>query len=446
MLLLCLKAYLVVVVMSFKSKKIIGLALAVVLLCTGASHAAEWKSEPSVFLKGQYNDNARMRADGFEEGSSGYTLEPRIKFSGVELQRWDMSVDTRAKITRFQDIDDSDSENLFFNFNGGRQTELTDWRLGANYSKNTNFDTDFDTSNPDSGIGDRTERTVASIAPSVRWNTSETSQIRFSANVRQVTYGKVTNRNYRDYDNNSLSFVAYWMLTENHQLGFTSSYTEYDSPEANFSYDQAILQFDYTYKINPTSDLSLSLGGRSLDSLRTNVTTGCQFDDSLGGSIFPPTLGQCPDSPLITPIIEDVSNQDTGTVTNITYTSNTELTSHRFTGGRTISPSSFGGASEVRSATYQFSIKNTERFTTKLLFDAFDSQTVSGTVSSKFNDRKQYRIEPSITYRLTKNWNLQVLYRYINQDYTGRLTDDVRASNAVYINLFLHWPKLVSTY
>jgi len=404
--------------MSFKTINILVCILAICLLSSGVSSAAEWKSEPSLFLKGQYNDNVRMRTDELKEASTGFTLEPRLKFAGEELQRWDMAVDTRAKITRFQDIEDGDSENLFFDFNGGRQTELTDWRLGANYSKNTNFDTDFDTSNPDAGIGDRTERTTASISPSVRWNTSETSQIRFNLNSTQVTYGKVTSRNYTDYDNNSLSFVAYWMLAENHQLGFTSSYSEYDSPDANFSYDLAILQFDYTYNINPTSDLSLSLGGRRLDSLRT----------------------------VVIPVIEDISNQESGTVVNLSYSSQSETASHRFSGGRTISPSSFGGAQEVRSVTYQFSIKNTERFITKLLLDGSEASTVNGTASSFLNDRTQYRIEPSVTYRLSKNWNLQFLYRYIAQDYTNSLVDRDATSNAVYINLYLHWPKFVTTY
>jgi len=432
--------------MRFKSKIFNACLMSVCCFSATVLNAAEWKSEPSIFLKGQYNDNVRMRVDELKESSSGFTLEPRIKFAGEELHLWDMSVDTRAKITRFQDIEDGDSENLFFNFDGGRQTELTDWRLNANYSRNTNFDTDFESANPDSGIGDRTERTTASIAPSVRWNTSETSQIRFNLNATQVTYDEVTSLNYRDYDNNSLGFVAFWALTEKHQLGFTSSYTEYDSPDANFSYNQTVLQLDYTYTISQLSNISLSLGGRSLDSLREDVTTSCTLDDSIGGGSILPVNGQCPDSPLVTPVIEDITNQDTGVVTNITYTHKSELTSQRFTGGRTVSPSSFGGASEVRSATYQFTINNTERFTTTLLLDASDSSTVSGTVSSRLNDRTQYRIEPSISYRLTKNWNLQFLYRYLNQDYTNRITDGESASNAVYVNLFLHWPKLVTTY
>jgi len=404
--------------MSFKATNLSVCILAICLLCSGVLSAAEWKSEPSLFMRGQYNDNVRMRNDELKESSTGFTLDPRVKFAGEELQRWDMSIDTRAKITRFQDIEDGDSENLFFDFDSGYQTELTDWRLGANYSNNTNFDTDFDTSNPDAGIGDRTERTSVSVTPSVLWSTSETSQVRFNLNSTQVTYDEVTSLNYTDYDYNSLSFVAYWLLAENHQLGFTSSYSEYDSPDSNFSYDQTVLQFDYTYNINPTSDLSLSLGGRRLDSIRT----------------------------VVIPVVEDISNQDDGTVVNLSYSTQSETASHRFSGGRTIVPSSFGGAQEVRSATYQFNIRNTERFSTNLLLDGSESSTVNGTASSFLDDRTQFRIEPSVTYRLSKNWNLQFLYRHINREYTNSIIDRDATSNAVFINLFLHWPKFVTTY
>ena len=412
-------------------------------------NAAEWKAEPTVFLKAQYNDNIRMQPDILKEGTTGYTVEPRIKFAGEELNLWDMSVDTRAKISRYQDVSDADSDNLFFRFNGGRQTDLTDWRLGAVYSQNTNIDTDFDTSNGDAGIGDRTIRNTMSVTPSILWNISEVLQFRFNLSLSQISYDEVRNLKYRDYVNNDLSFVANWVLAENHRFGFTSSYTEYDSPDANFSYEQAVLQMDYTYKINPTSDLSFSLGGRQLNSLRVTVLCDAQVATYLS-----PPEG-CPDSVTdkitgtvypVTTVIENATNQDTGTVTNITYINSSETMTHRFTGGRTISPSSFGGASEILSATYQVSMKYTERLTAKLILDAYSSTTVSGTATSKFYDREQYRLEPSVSYRVSKNWNLQFLYRRINQNYINRLNNADRVSNIVYVNLFLHWPKLVSTY
>lgn len=153
---------------------------------------------------------------------------------------------------------------------------------------------------------------------------------------------------------------------------------------------------------------------------------------------------QCPFSPffVINDIREDVRNVEDGTVVNLTYSSKSEIASHKFTAGRNVIPSSFGGAQEQRNVTYIFNVKNTERLVTNLILNASETETIDGVDSS--NDRKRYRIEPSIAYKLNRNWNLNFLYRYIDQNITSSDADST--SNAIYVNLYLHWPKLATTY
>jgi len=396
-------------------------------------NAAEWKTEPSINMNLQYNDNVRMRADNNNpEGSTGFTLDPGVKFAGEEQHVWDVAIDARGKITRYQDIEDGDSENTFFVFDGGRQTERSDWRLKTSYERNSNFETE----NLDAGLlDDHTERKTASISPSVSWSSSETSQMSLSFNSTNVTYDEKTNLNYENYDYDSLQFVAYWLVAENHQLGFTSSYAEYESPDASFFYDQTVFQFDYTYMINQTADVSFSFGGRRLDSvLEDGQIVGCTLADEFEN------FGFCPISQ--DPIFADVENEEDGTVVNLSYRSHSETIRHNFTAGRTVKPSNFGGAQELRNVSYKFNVMHTERFTTKLILDATETETISGTDSS--NDRARYRVEPSVSYKLSRDWNLKFLYRYIQQDYTN--SDRDGTSNAVFINLFLHWPKLATTY
>ncbi len=410
-----------------------------------AAEAAEWKIEPSITLRAQYNDNVRMLTDN-PEGSTGYTLEPGVKFAAEEINLWDMAINAKGKATRFQDIEDADSDNAFFAFNGGKQTERSDWRLNTSFERNSNFDTDFDTENPDAGLlDDHTERKTASVSPSVKWNMSETSQIIFSLNSTDVAFDEVTSNTFFDYDLESASFKAVWSIAQNHQLGFTSSYSTSESPDANFSSDTTVLQLDYSYAFNSTDKFSFSFGGRRLDSLRTGVTVAC----TAGGQTFDladvSSNGRCPDVIFVfpaTPVLEDIENKDNGTVVNISYKSKTERASHSFIGGRTVTPSSFGGVQEIRSATYLFDFKNTERFSSSLIIDASESETISNSDSSQ--DRSRYRIEPAVIYKLNKNWNLSIRYRYIDQNLTSR--DEDSTVNAVFVNLFLHWPKLATTY
>ncbi len=374
------------------------------LIVAMSANGAEWKTEPTINVRTQYNDNVRMRSEeNNPEGSVGYTFDPRVKFKGEELSLWDISIDARGRINRFPGIEDADSENVFFVFDGGRQTERSNWRLNASYDKNSSFDTDFDTANPGGVLEDRTDRTTTTIAPSVIWSMSETSQMSFSLSTTDVSYDERTNINFVDYEYDSAQLRVNWQVLEKHKIGFTSSYAEYDSPDNNLSYNQTVLQMDYTYTINQLSDISLSLGGRRLDTTR--------------------------------------SNQDNGTVLNLSYNSASETASHSFRMGRSVTPSSFGGAQERRDITYQFNIKNTERFTTTLILNGFETDTVRG---NRLFDRTEYRIEPAIRYKLSRNWNLGLRYRYLNQSYT--VQDRDAESNAVFIDLLLHWPRLVTSY
>lgn len=433
------------------SLRVFGNTAKVVLLIqavfTGVSFAAEWKLEPSIFLNTQYNDNLSMQSEQNKpEASTGFAINPRLKFSGEEQSLWDVSVDIRGRVARYQDIEDADSEDVFFAFDGGRNTELSAWRMGASFDRNTNFDTDYDTQNPDAGIlDDRTERKTATLEPSVRWSVSETSQMSFSMTSIGVSYDETITQNVQDYDYNSAQSSIFWRIGENHQLGFTGAYSEYDSPEANFSWDNTELSLDYTYTLSNTSKLSLTVGGRKLVSLVENATTACIANGITVPINAFPNDGTCP-ALLVgfptTSVFSDVEGEDSGTVSDFSYVSQSETSSHSITGGRTVIPSSFGSAQEQLRLSYLFSIKNTERLSIKLIFDANETETLSGINSS--NDRTLYRFEPSVTYSLSKNWGLIFIYRYIDQNLTDSDTDS--SSSAVYLNLNLRWPKLASTY
>ena len=397
--------------------------------------AAEWKVEPVIYLKTLYDDNVRMKTDlDNPEDSTAYVFEPLVKISGEEQSIWDVSIDARGRVSRYQDIEDADDENVFFDFNAGRKTELSDWRLNTSYERNTNFDTDYDTESPLAGLlDDRTDRTTVTVVPSVSFITSEISQLNFSLFSTEVSYDEVTSLGITGYEYASANLSSSWRVEQNHQLGLTGSYSEYESPETSFFWDNTELSIDYTYTINQSSNIRLSVGARKLNSVAKNVVVACvnpgEFE-SLGGCFFS------------APVFGDRAGEDKGTVTDVSYVSKSETTSHTFSGGRTVIPSSFGSAQEQIKVSYIFNNQSTERLSTKLILDASETETLSGIDSS--NDRKRYRVEPSIRYRLSENWSLDFLYRYIEQNKTN--SDEDSVSNAVFINLYLSWPKLATTY
>lgn len=423
--------------MIFNSTVLRGLVVvfSVSVFLTDVAIAAEWRAEPALYMKAVYDDNVRMKVEqDNSEDSTSFVFEPLLGISGEELNVWDVSIDARGRVTRYQDIEDADNENIFFDFNAGRKTELSDWRLNTSYERNTNFDTDYDTESPLAGLlDDRTDRTTVTVIPSVNFTTSEISQLSFSLISTKVSYDEVTNLNITGYDYDSVKLSSFWRVENNHQLGFTASYSEYGSPETDFFWDNTELSVDYTYTIDQSSKISLSIGGRNLDSVAKNVIVACETPGEFEA------LGECLFS---APVLGDVKGEDSGTVTDISYTSQSEITSHTFRGGRTVIPSSFGSAQEQLKISYIFSRQNTERFSTRLILDASETETLSGIDSS--SDRTRYRVEPSIRYRLNENWSLDFLYRYIDQNKSN--SDEDSISNAVFLNLYLSWPKLATTY
>ena len=180
--------------------------------------------------------------------------------------------------------------------------------------------------------------------------------------------------------------------------------------------------------------LQISLGGRRLNSLRKDGDfLGCET----------PSIFDGPTSCAFgLPILGDLEKQDNGAVVNLSYSYDGERASQYFNASKNVVSSSTGGVQEVQSSSYSLDFKNTQRFSTRLNLSGSKSVTISGADSSI--DVTSYRFEPSISYKLDKNWNLSFLYRHIKQNRIDSNVDST--SNAVYVNLYFNWPKLATTY
>lgn len=417
-------------------------SLCALLAISGGVIAAEWKLSPSLTSRVQYNDNPRLFPDGFEpEGSTVYTLNPRLNLSAEEFKRWDAALDISAKLTRYADIDNADNNNVFVALDTSRKTELTDWRLGARLEENTNFDSDFDTQTPDSGLflDDKTVRNTRSLTPSVQWMLSETSMLNFSFGLTDVSFDEISNGSYSDYTYDNLQLSYTWLFSENQRIGLTGAYSEFDSPESDFSYDQTVLSLDYTYTINETSNISMSVGSRQLDSLAEDVTVGCES----GGVVYPIGLfpgGQCQTG--FTSVFEDITRKNDGTVFNLAYSNQYQRSSFKLDMSRSVIPSSFGSAQEEKSAGLSSNHSLTERLDTDIQLSASETRTLDGRTS--INDRDRMQLSASIVYKLSRDTNLRLRYNYIEQTFIE--TEQDSSSNALMINLYMGWPRLATTY
>jgi len=424
---------------------LVGIALAAI----NVVEAAEWKMEPSVTARTEYNDNPRLFPDeSSPDGSAVYTLNPRLKLKADEFNDWDMSLDMNAKMTRYQDVEDADNNNIFLNFDSGSKTELTEWRLAAKLEENTNFDTDFETKTPDAGLllDDKTLRKTLSVTPSMQWSLSQTSFLSFNLSLSDVRFEEVRQTGLVDYEYDSAQLSYSMLLQENHRLGLTGMYAEFDSPENKFSYDQTVFSIDYTYTVNESSEVALSVGTRSIESLVEDVTVACSIPSL---NIVEPieevsNTGECPILPFaeVVPVIEDVTRKSDGTVVNLSYDYFYEAASLRINGARSVIPSSFGGVQEENRLSVLANYKHTERLSSDIKLSGSQTDTLNGVAS--LNDRDQYQFQAGLLYKLTRDMSLKLVYNYIEQ--TIIEIDQDSSSNAIMVNLYMQWPRLATTY
>ncbi|HEY9202204.1 MAG TPA: hypothetical protein VIQ81_11465 [Gammaproteobacteria bacterium] len=433
----------------YKSAFVGCVSLWALLAVSGSVAAAEWKLSPSLTSRVEYNDNPRLYPDSFEaEGSTVYTLNPRLNMSAEELNRWDASLDINAKLTRYEDIDNADNNNIFVALDTGRKTELTEWRLGARLEENTNFDSDFDTKTPDAGLflDDKTVRNTLAVTPSAQWMLSETSMLNFSIGRTDVSFDETSNTNYLDYTYDNLQLSYTWLFSENQRIGLTGAYSEYDSPERKYSFDQTVLSLDYTYTINETSNISMSVGSRQLDSLVEDVTVACDINGTEWPIAQVSTTGDCPASSppflVVSPIIDDITQKNDGTVVNLAYSNQYQRSSFRLDMSRSVIPSSFGSAQEEKRAGLSASHALTERLNSGIQLSASETRTLDGV--SSISDRDRMHLSASLVYKLSRDVSLSLLYNYIEQ--TIIATGQDGSSNAIMVNLQFGWPRLATTY
>ncbi len=396
------------------------------------THSAEWLAEPAVILKAQYNDNVR-NARTNEESAAGYTLEPKLVISGEEKDIWNIKLDTKLRAVRYSGIDNADSDNVFLSIGGSYFTERSQTGFNASYEDNTNFNQDYETQLDISGFTEiQIKRESVYIAPYWYWQMSEKGSITLSLNMSDRTYDENAPSNYNDYASTGGDLSFSWKYSEKTKLGLKIKQLTTENNDLDYENDTKTLQLSYDYNISQNSDISVLLGQSKVEYVYHNIPF-CQGQTSLGEA-----LGFCDGT------IVYGDNESDSTVNNYSfgYTNKSELNKTIIGLSRGVTASSSGSARQTDKYNINYSRKMTERVKSQLLLSFQKSESLDGL--NAYQDSQIYRAEPSIYWRLTKDWGLSFLYRYIKREYLASNTES--ESNSIYINLSLRWPKAISTY
>jgi len=397
-------------------------------------HAAEWVAEPTLTLGSTYNDNITFRET--DELDDTFTTLSASLNSRIKEQIWGMNVDARVRRSQYSSDVGSDTNNIFFKFGSNYRTELHSWNLDANFERNTTFDEDFDTQLSANDLDAETEREKTTLSPGWVWTMSQSWLMQALLQTTDIKYDEVNSLDLADSESNSGQLRTKYQLDDVSDLSVSVAYskTERDQNKRKsgfYEYENTNYQLSYNYQPSKNSTFNIGLGRRSTETNGTDVPV-CDF----------PSLPVSSCSFPFSVVLINTNKTDKGNTYNISYDYNQEVSSYTIAFNQSVTTSSNGFAQESDDYTIRYNRKISEKVSAALILNATSSTSIDSVSTSE--DRDTVRIEPSVSWRFTKDSRLTAGYRYRQQTYS--VSDNETESNSIYINLRFFWPKLISSY
>lgn len=404
------------------------LALFAALAAGPTLEAAEWVAEPSINLRGEFDDNIRLTSARHDE-VWGMTLDPRLMLSR-RSELLDLSVMGRLRASQYPSEDSLNTVDNFFDLAATRRLERGSVNASVSLINDTTLQDetlDFDTGLTINQI-DRSER---SLTLGGEYMFNEATWLEASVSMTTLDYDDGERYGYLDYDYLTPGLrIVHQFDPQTQVFGILShAKVEYDG-DTELESKTDSLQLGAAYDITETWKVSASVGSRRT---RTSSLTPTLVAPIPGLEPFCGFFFECQI------VYVPTDSESTGLVYDATLTREFETGSLRLSASQSVTPSSTGTDTEST----RVSLDGTHRFDAKLsaglAVSYYQSSTVGDVTTNADNDR--YRVAPSLTWRLDEDMALTTGYSYTRVK-RGSAGDDNVDSNAVFISLGYTWPRM----
>lgn len=389
------------------------------------AQAAEWVAEPSVNLRGEYDDNFRLTSAAHND-VWGTILDPRLTLSR-RSELWKINAAGRIRAANYTGDDGLDTVDNFFDLNMKRQLERGSLQASASLANDTtlqNEELDIDT-----GITvNQIDRTQKNIEFTGQYMFTESTWLEASVALHKIEYDGGEQYGLLDYEYSTPGVQIIHQLNPKTQVFSILNHTtvKYEN-NSNLESITDSLQIGASYDITETWNVSGSIGNR-----RTRTSESV------------PTGTVRPGFEILFPYVYDLvdvprDSESTGLVYDARLSRQLESGHLNLSASQEVTPSSTGTDTE----TTRIGIDGLHRFDAKLsgilAVSYYQSSTVGGVTTRADNDR--YRISPSLSWNMDEDLVLNAGYAYtrIKRD---AASDDNVDSNAVYIGLGYTWPRM----
>lgn len=406
-----------------------GVSLGVLFVAwAGAALAAEWSVEPSVSLREEYDSNIQLTTLPHDATWKTF-LTPAIT-AACKTEADAILLGARLSSRHYSGDLDLTRNDQYYTLSGNAHSERNQWGLDASMTRDASI-----TAHTSSGET-TAQRDYITLSPSWVFLVDERNQFRLNYQYANANYLNAGGTSLTDYRNQSLSTSWQYQFDERNKFNVVLYGSGYETSTGSYKSDTTGIQGGLSRNFYETLSGSFLLGMRTTKTTRSGL-------ECVGGDLWWDRIWSCDLYKVGIGgygVWQMVSREETGT--GSTLTASLEYKTETFDMGgsvsRDINPSGVGSLRESDSIKLTASNKLTPRVLVRLNFLAQSERDLGDTSST--SDRRYYKIEPKVNWRMTEWWTLDAGYSYASQKY--RAAASAAKANVVFVNLKYSWPKI----
>ena len=369
--------------------------------------AAEWSVAPSIGVKGLYNDNLFLTLLP-HNATYGYWVSPAAEFAG-KTERLEVSGKVAADYVSYYGGEQNNFTNIHLPLTVRYNTEKDLLGFTGGFVRDNTLMSELLTT----GLVLRfTQRNQWTANPS--WTRSITEKLSFQSTVQlnDTTYENGLRLGLVDYQLFGGSGGLRYQMTEQDQIQLSGSYTSF-------------------HTTNSLSPFRASFPGANLS--LTHAFTETLTGTASGGPSFVSSTTQTAGG--------DIKAQNTVWLFGGNLIKKLERTTVQVSASRNIVPSGFGLLIQTDRASLSVSHDLSETLTVSVDGSGYITNSISQrTTGGAFPEQRYYSATPSIAWKFSDWWKLELSYTYGRREVAG--VSDVAMSNATMFMLTYYPPKL----
>ena len=382
--------------------------------------SAEWRAEPSVALRQEFNDNINLTALP-HDAVWGTILTPSLRLSrNTEVSQTSASL--LVNINRYSGQTGLNRNDLYYTLGSNYKTERDIWAGDFSYTSDSTLTSEL---NQTGVVLARAQHNLLSLKPSWTRQLTERGSVRLSYMFNDSRYSGGAASGLVDYTYHVAAADWLYQLSGKDQLSMTASYSRFLTTNNNYTASTAGLQGGLTHSFSETLQGTLQLGVNQTRSVLNSPYT--QVCIAPGLCFLLPIPHSVTTSNLVPVLSAKLSKQfETGTLTG--------------TASRELQPTGNGSLVETDRLGLDVSRSFSEKLVGSANAAVYRSRYIGDAVSTPSS--RYYSLGLGLNWRMDERWKLDAGYRYARSEYQN--SSVAPTSNLVYATITYAWPESMS--